>query len=121
MTQFKNHKIVSAARTANENFNFLTHGLNAAHIIIDVTAGVTVVNTISFVVEAKDLSSGKYYTILASAVITAVGTVVLKVFKGSTAAANTVANDFIPEQFRVRSVHANATPITYSIGINLKQ
>ena len=106
----------SEARTAAPILRDLEgFGARGVHIVIDVTA-VGVTPSVTFEIRGKDPTSGKYYTILASAAIAAVGTTVLKVFPGATAAANSVANDCLPETWRVVPVHGNAITITYSVG-----
>lgn len=109
----------SAARTATPETTTQTNQTGAGlHVVIDVTE-VGVTPSVVFNVEGFDSASGKWYVLLASAAITAVGTTVLKVFRGATAAANSAANDQVPPQWRVRPVHGNAVSITYSVGASL--
>ena len=70
-------------------------------------------------IEGKDLISGKYYTVLASAAITGTGTTVLKVYPGITASANASASDILPRTWRVTATHANTDSITYSVGASV--
>lgn len=84
-------------------------------IVIDTTLVPGAAPSTVFTLEGKDPISGKYYTILASAAITAVGTVILRVFPGATVAANTGANDWIPAAWRIRNAHGNANSVTYSV------
>lgn len=111
--------LASAVRAATNNSadqkNLNYRGL---HLIIDVTA-VPGVDTVTFTIQGKDPLSGKYYTILASAAIAAAGTTVLKVYPGLTAAANAVANDVLPEDWRVAVTHSAASNFTYSVGAQL--
>lgn len=93
-------------------------GANGVHIVIDVT-DVTATPSVVPTVEGKDPLSGKYYTLLTGAAITATGTTILKVFPSATAVANLAANDFVPSKFRVTMTHGDADSITYSIGANL--
>jgi hypothetical protein len=87
------------------------------HIIIDVTA-VTATPAVTFNIEGYDPISAKWYLLLASAAIATVSTTVLKIYPGLTAAANSVANDVIPEEWRIRPVHADTDSITYSVSVN---
>lgn len=109
----------SGARTATangddqKNFNYC-----GAHIIIDVTAASDTPSVV-FTVQGKDPVGGKYYTILASAAITGIGTTVLRVFPDATASANVAANDYLPLTWRVIATHADTDSITYSVGANL--
>jgi len=109
----------SQARTATENGADQT-GSNALglHLVIDVTS-VTLTPSVVFTIQGKDAASGKYYTILASAAITGTGTTVLRVYPGLAAAANTVANDVLPDTWRVIATHGDADSITYSVGASL--
>ena len=111
--------LASAARTATptavDQTNYNGRG---GIIVIDVTA-VGVTPSVVFTVQGKDSLSGQYYTILASAAITGTGTVVLRVFPGLTAVANTVVSDVLPRVWRVNAVHGNATTITYSVGVSM--
>jgi len=102
----------TATPTAVDQVNYNARGIV---IIIDVTA---VANTPSvvFTIEGKDIASGKYYTILASAAITGTGTTVLRVYPGLTAAANVTVSDILPRDWRLVATHADADSITYSVG-----
>lgn len=66
--------------------------------------------TLTVTLQGKDEASGQYYTILASAALTATGLTVLKVYPGLTAAANTVANDILPSTYRVISAIGGTSP-----------
>ena len=73
-----------------------------------ITAGSAVVT-----IQGKD-PSGNYYTVLASASLTATGETVLTVYPGTTAAANSVANDVLPRQWRV-SVAVTTGPVNMNV------
>lgn len=89
-------------------------------LVIDVTA-ITGAPTLTVTLQGHDPSSGKDYTILASAALNAVGTTVLTVYPGLTPAANSVANDVLPIQWRVQAVVAGTTPsVTATIGASLQ-
>lgn len=107
----------SAARTATPDTIELEvpGGTHYAHVVIDVTA-VTATPSVTFTVSGVDRVSGKIYTLLASAAITATGTTVLRIGPALTAAANTVANDVLPPVIRFTATHADADSITYSVG-----
>lgn len=107
----------SAARTASPDtmeFEALGVDYHGVHLVIDVTA-VTATPSVTVTIQGVDRLSGKVYTILASAAITATGTTVLKVGAGLTAAANLVANDLLPPVFRITVAHGDADSITYSV------
>ncbi len=106
----------SAARTATTNGSDLeSRAGRGIHVVIDVTA-IASSPSVVFTIQGKDATSGKYYTILASAAITGTGTTVLRVFPGATAANNTIANDSLPGLWRIIATHGNSDSITYSVG-----
>jgi hypothetical protein len=111
--------LTSAARTASVDSSDVinTHG-KGLHLVIDVTS-ITLTPSITVTIQGKDVVSGKYYTVLASAAITTVSTTVLKVHPALTAAANLVANDLLPRTWRVSVVNADADSITYSVGYSV--
>lgn len=93
---------------------------NAAHVVIDITAISGTTPTATFTVEGKDTLSGKYYTLLASAALNATGTTVLKIGAGLTAAANSVANDILPDVIRVTCAITGTGPsVTAKVGVIL--
>lgn len=109
----------SAARTASANGSDIANRfMKGAVIVIDttvLTAGASIVYT----VQGKDELSGKYYTILASAAVTATGTVQLYIYPGATAAANVAANMYLPRVWRVIITAADAKSVTASVGATL--
>lgn len=111
--------LASAVRAAtNNSADQKNRDAKGLHVIIDMTA-VPGVDTVTFTIQGKDPLSGKYYTLLASAAIAAVSTVVLKVYPSLTAAANLVASDVLPTDWRVLATHSAATNFTYSVGAQL--
>ncbi len=111
--------LASAARTSSPaNADITNHNGEAVDIIIDVTA-ISATPSVVFTVKGKDALSGQYYTILTSAAITGIGTTVLSIGRGLTAAANTVANAILPRTFQVVPIHADADSITYSVAANI--
>lgn len=107
----------SAARTAtNASIDYsLGHG-GYGRFTIDVTAAPGV-DTVTFNIQAKDATSGKYTTLLASTALAGTGTVILEIGPTITASANATANRLLPETFRVQVVHSAATSFTYSVGL----
>ena len=109
----------SAARTASENSADLSNPYaRGAVIVIDVTA-VTATPSVVFTVKGKSALGSDYYTILASAAITATGQTVLRIYPGRTASANVTASDVLPATWRVEAVHGDTDSITYSVSANL--
>lgn len=109
----------SAVRAASANGNQLLNPFARGVVLtIDMTA-VPGTDTVTFAIEGLDPVSGKFYTILQSAAIVAVSTVVLRVYPGLIAAANLVVSDVLPLGWRVRTIHSAGTNFTYSVGANL--
>jgi hypothetical protein len=107
--------LASAARTATESgADTINYNARGGHFVIDVSA-VTGAASITVDVEAKDPVSGVYYSLLNSAAISTVSTVVLKIYPGITPVANAAASDILPREYRVTVTHANADSITYSV------
>jgi hypothetical protein len=110
----------SASRTADPTqVDQRNAGCKGVQVVVDVTVNAGGLGSITVTIEGKDVVSGKYYTLLASAALTGVATTVLRVYPALTAAANLVASDFVPRTFRVKVTHNNANPITYSVGASL--
>ncbi len=91
----------------------------ATSVVIATTDVNANANDITFTLQGKDSLSDKYYDILESAVLNAVATTVLKVHPSFTAASNTIAKDGLPQIYRVQAAHADDSPVTYSVAINL--
>ena len=110
--------LASAARTASpttvvqEN----TQQHEGMLVEIDCTA-ITASPSVVFTVQGY--INGNPYTILASAAIVGTGKTYLKIFPGATNAANTVANDVIPEFWSIKAVHGNSDSITYKLTAKL--
>jgi hypothetical protein len=81
--------------------------------VIDITAGTTLSLTLR--IQHLDPISGKYVNILSSAALTGVGTTRLIVYPGCVAAANAVANEPLPELYRIVVNHGNANAATYKV------
>lgn len=110
--------LASAARTttvsSSDQTNYNGRGV---HVVVDVTSAGT--GSITATIEAKDVLSGKYYTLLAGAAVTTNSTNVYKVYPGITATANVSASDILTRTWRVTITHNNANSITYSCGASV--
>lgn len=104
----------SAARTATSSVTFTTAAA-AGLFVINVTAA-SATPSVVFKVEGIDPAASAAWTILESAAITGTGTTVLRIHPDLTAAANTIAKDFLPQAIKVTATHADADSITYSVG-----
>jgi hypothetical protein len=113
-----NHELVvlsSAARTvATDSADIHNYNASKVKFVIDVTA-ISGAGSLVFTIKGKSFTSNKYFTLLASAAITAIGTTVLTIFPGALAAANLTANDIVPRLFRVEVAVATADSMTYSV------
>lgn len=102
-----------------DNINLVNNGI---HLVIDITAKVGSPTSMTVTLSGIDETSGKLYTLLASAALTGTGTTVLKVFPGSAVASNASANDFLPHKYRVGVAVVGvdgSNYFTYSIGAQL--
>lgn len=109
--------MASAARTATPDTEELEipAGVRNMVLVIDTTAAGTSPST-TVTVAGVDRTSGKTWTLLSSAAITATGTVTLSIAPGLTASANVAANAVVPPVIRITATHGNSTSHTYSIG-----
>lgn len=110
----------SAARTATPTaFNGIADDdVKGMVVTIDCTA-VTATPSVVFTLSGIDQLSGKVYTILVSAAITATGTTILRIQPSLTVSANLVAKDMVPSKWRIAPVHGDADSITYTVGVEL--
>ena len=107
-----------AAAGANSNSADQTNaGGSGLTLVIDITAISGAAATLVVTIQGKDVASGKYYTILASASLTATSTTVLQVYPGNTAVANVAVNSKLPRTWRASYTITGTTPsITATIG-----
>jgi len=111
----------SAARTATPTAMATQKNTKMARgllVVIDTTAAGTSPST-TFTILGVDPLSGKTWTILASAAITAVGTVLLRIHPDLTASAGLIAKDVLPAAWKVTVTHGNGTSHTYSVSAHL--
>lgn len=89
-----------------------------AIFVVDITAITGTTPTATFTVEGKDPVSGKYYTILQTAALSAVSTTVLRVHPAMVAVANLTASDMLPETLRVTATIGGTGPsVTATVGV----
>jgi hypothetical protein len=105
--------LTSAARTTTQTLtpDAVNYNARGLHVVLDVTSAGT--GSITLTIQGKD-ANGIYYTLLAGAAVTTNSTNVYRVGPGLTAAANAVANDFVPLTFRLLLTANNANSMTYS-------
>jgi hypothetical protein len=100
-----------------DQINYNGRGLK---LVIDVTAISGTSPTLTVTIQGKDPTSGKYFTILASAALNATATTVLTVYPGQAVAANVSANDILPRTFRVIAVVGGTGPsVTATVAASL--
>jgi hypothetical protein len=85
-------------------------------VVINIT--VITAGTLTVTIQGKDIASGVYYTILASAALAATGTTVLTVYPAGVVTANLSANAALPRTWRVSSVVATG-PVTATVGASV--
>ncbi len=115
------HKTILAlaARTTAQSVDILNEaGRKYLILTIDVTVDPAAAS-ITPTIRAKDPVAGTYSTLLAGAAIASVTTIVLKIGPALTAAANLVANDFIPRSWNFQMAVADTDSITYSVSYQL--
>jgi hypothetical protein len=110
-------KIVIAQQTVTATNNSVDQNRTvtggAGHLIINMTA-VPGVQTVTPKLQGKD-AMGNYYDILTGPAIVATGQTVLKLGIGMLAAANSVANDALPDTWRVVCTHSGAGSFGYNV------
>lgn len=110
----------SAARTATPTaVNINTGRAKELRIVIDATA-ITATPSVVCTVDGADSTSGKFFNIITSAAIVAVGTTVLTVALGVTPAANVAVSAPLPQIIRVTMTHGDADSITYTVTAHLR-
>lgn len=108
----------SAARTTLQTGDQVeTTGFAGVRVVADITAYTA--GGLTLTIQGLDPVSAKWYTLLASASLAAVATTDLVVYPGCVAVANRVANLPLPRDIRVSIAVADATSITYSVGLQL--
>lgn len=86
-------------------------------VIVDITIIGT--GSITASIEGYDHTSGKWYTILASAALVGNGTTVLGAYPGAGFTANSRYDIHLPLNWRVTITANNANAVTYSVGAEL--
>lgn len=110
----------SAARTTLQTgTDQVNDNYSGVEVVVDIT-GYTA-GGLTITIQGKDEVSGKYFTLLTSAVLAAAATTRLVVYPGVTVAANLAVSTPLSRIFRVNVAVSDATSITYSIGAALLQ
>lgn len=126
-TQIEGHNneytvYASSAYTAAQDKDLQNPVGSGVEVIVDITAVTGTPTNMTVTIRGKDTTSGKYYTLLASAALTGVGTTVYRIFPGAAETANVSTNKFLPKNWNV-SVTATGVDgsnnFTYSIGAQI--
>ena len=116
-----NHEVTvlaSAARTdAINSPDLVNYNACGVALTIDITS-ITATPLLTVTIKYKDTLSGKYVSLLASAVLNAVSTTSLIVYPGNAAVANVKADSPLPRIWRVEVTVGDADSATYSISAN---
>jgi hypothetical protein len=100
--------LASAARTTTQTSADLINysGLSALDVILDMTVVGT--GSVTLTINGKDPASGKYYVILAGAAVITNSTNRYRVGPTLAAAANSIAQDYLPRVFQIVVTANNA-------------
>lgn len=105
-----------ASRTATTTTADLTNLYGrGGHVTLTMATCTAATATLS--IQGKDVASGSYYTILTGAAISSVSTTTYQVYPGSSAVANSIVNNIIPQDWRI-SIAQGGT-CAYSVGYSL--
>jgi hypothetical protein len=88
-----------------------------AHILLDVTLDPSTAE-VNVELEGYDFGSDSFYTILTGAAVNSVSFNIYKIHPSIPAVAALIAQDGIPYLWRVRVVHVDVEPLTYSLSVN---
>lgn len=91
---------------------------NGRGLILVVNITAITAGSLTVTIQGKDVVSGVYYTLLASAALASTGTTVMTIYPGETASANVAANSPLPRTWRVSSVVATG-PVTATVGASV--
>lgn len=107
--------LASAARTTTQTLADIdTGGGMFLNVVLDMTTAGT--GSVTLTINGKDSASGKYYLILAGAAVTTNTTNRYKVGPNVTAAANSIAQDYLPDTIQLVVTANNANSAVYSLG-----
>lgn len=108
---------ITASVNSADQTNYNGRGVK---IVISITAVSGAGATLVLAIQGKDVASGVYYTILATANITAAGTTVLEIYPAIATAANSTQGVTLPRTWRVALTVSGTTPsFTGTIGASM--
>ena len=112
-----NQSFASAVRAASLTGadNQMVPGNRGARFVLDVTVAPGV-DTVTLIIENKDVVSGKYIQVAAAAARVITGTDVITVMPG-IATSGTQVSDALSDVYRARVAHSAASNFTYSLSV----
>lgn len=111
------HTAAAAGANGADQTN-LTH--RGVQVCVNITAITGTSPSLTVTIQGKDSVSGAYYTLLASAALTATGLTVLTVYPGALTTANVSTPQPLPLNWRVITAIAGTTPaVTATVAANL--
>ena len=116
----ENTYLTSASRTTTQTQADQTNTLfRGICVILDVTVNAGGSGSITLEIDAKDPTSGKYYSLLTGAAVVTVTTNTYTVYPSAANTANVSASGVLPKTYRIKVTANNANPVTYTVGYNL--
>lgn len=108
---------LSAASASGASGDKTLVGARGIKVVVDITAITGTSPTLTVTIRGKDAASGAYYTLLASAALSATGVTVLTVYPGIAVTANVSDSDHPPATWDVSYAIGGTTPaVTATIG-----
>ena len=112
--------LTAAGVSTVNSSDFINGNRQGISVVVDITAISGTGPTLTVTLQGKDVASGKYYTLLASAALSTVSTTRLFVAAGLPVTANVSANSNLPRTMRVQAAVAGTGPsVTATIGVSL--
>lgn len=110
--------LASASRTTTQtSVDLVNPDGRALDVVLDMTTVGT--GSVTVTINYKDSASGKYILLLAGAAVTTNSTNRYRVHPNLTAAANSIAQDQLPEIFQIVVTANNANAAVYSVGYRI--
>jgi hypothetical protein len=109
--------LASAARTTTQtSADIVNYNWKKLTVVLDMTVVGT--GSVTVAINGKDTASGKYINILTGAAVTTNSTNRYRIGEALAAAANSVAQDYLPRIIQIVVTANNANTATYSVGYN---
>jgi len=102
----------TTTQTQSDQTNVNARGLRVVLDMTDVTASPSV----TLEIDAKDVASGKYVSLLTGSAVVTVSTNVYLIHPSLTAAANSIAQNILPRTWRIKATANNSNAGVYSVG-----